>query len=52
MYSTSANLTQHQFDTTFAKTHADIIVEDKQGLFETQSSRILKLSNTQCKKIR
>lgn len=52
LYSTSANLTKHKFDAQFAKAHADIIVEDKQGLFETQSSRILKISNTQRKKIR
>jgi tRNA A37 threonylcarbamoyladenosine synthetase subunit TsaC/SUA5/YrdC len=52
MYSTSANLTQHHFEKSFAFKQANIIVEDHQGLYETQSSRMIKLSRTQQKKIR
>lgn len=52
MYSTSANLTQHHFDETFAKEHVDIIVEDKNGFFEAASSRLIKLSCTKIKKLR
>lgn len=52
MYSTSANLTQHHFDETFAKEHADVIVEDKNGFYEAPASRLIKLACTRIKKLR
>lgn len=52
MYSTSANLTQHHFDESFAKEHCDVIVEDKNGFYEAPSSRLIKLSCTKIKKLR
>lgn len=52
MYSTSANLTQHSFDETFAKKCAEIIVEDKNGFFEATSSRLIKFSCTKIKRLR
>lgn len=52
MYSTSANLTQHSFDETFAKEHANVIVEDKNGFFEAPSSQLIKFSCTKIKRLR
>jgi tRNA A37 threonylcarbamoyladenosine synthetase subunit TsaC/SUA5/YrdC len=52
MYSTSANLTGKNFNKKWAKSVADIIVEDKRGLFEGKASRIYKLGKNKIKKIR
>jgi tRNA A37 threonylcarbamoyladenosine synthetase subunit TsaC/SUA5/YrdC len=52
MYSTSANLTGGKFDEKWAKSVADIIVEDKRGLFEGKASKIYKLGKNKMKKIR
>jgi tRNA A37 threonylcarbamoyladenosine synthetase subunit TsaC/SUA5/YrdC len=52
MYSTSANLTGKNFNKKWAKSVADIIVEDKRGLFEKKGSKIYILSKTNIKKIR
>ncbi len=52
IYSTSANLTKQNFDEDFAKSQADIIVEDKNGFFETKSSQLIKLSCNRIKKLR
>jgi len=52
MYSTSANEHGKTFDEKWAKNQADIIVEDKRGLFEGKASRIYKLGKSKIKKIR
>lgn len=52
MYSTSANLTGGKFDEKWAKSVADIIVEDKRGLFEGKASKIYKIGKNKIKKIR
>ena len=52
LYSTSANKPNQKFDKKWAKEVADIIVEDKRGLFETTSSSIIKLSSKKQKKLR
>ena len=51
MYSTSANLSGEKFDKSWAKKQADIIVEDKRGLFEGEASKIYKIRK-KIKKIR
>ncbi|MDR2100401.1 MAG: Sua5 YciO YrdC YwlC family protein [Campylobacteraceae bacterium] len=52
MYSTSANETNKRFDIDFAKSKADVIVEDERGFFEGAPSMILKLGKKKLKKIR
>jgi tRNA A37 threonylcarbamoyladenosine synthetase subunit TsaC/SUA5/YrdC len=52
MYSTSANLTNHSFDINFAKSKADIVVEDERGLYESAPSTMIKLGRKIHKKIR
>ena len=51
MYSTSANLSGEKFDKSWAIKQADIIVEDKKGLFEGEASKIYKIRK-KIKKIR
>ena len=45
-YSTSANRSGAVFEKTFCENVADIIVEDKNALFETTPSRLIKLSHS------
>jgi tRNA A37 threonylcarbamoyladenosine synthetase subunit TsaC/SUA5/YrdC len=52
MYSTSANETGKSFDMDFAKSKADIIVDETKGFFEGKPSTILKLGKKRVKKIR
>ncbi|GAX86847.1 conserved hypothetical protein [Lebetimonas natsushimae] len=52
MYSTSANMSGQKFDEKWAKEKADIIVEDKRGLFEGRASKIYRLGKNKIKKIR
>ncbi|RXJ54120.1 Sua5 YciO YrdC YwlC family protein [Candidatus Marinarcus aquaticus] len=52
IYSTSANRTSHAFEKSYALKHANIIVEDKNQLFETNSSQIIKFSCNKIKKLR
>jgi tRNA A37 threonylcarbamoyladenosine synthetase subunit TsaC/SUA5/YrdC len=52
MYSTSANLTNQSFDIDFAKSRADVIVEDNRGLYESKPSTMIKLGRKTLKKIR
>ena len=52
MYSTSANLHRKKFEQLWAKEVADVIVENKIGLFEGKSSKIYKLSRSKIKRIR
>lgn len=52
LYSTSANLTAHKFDLNFAKRNSNVIVYGKDSFYETNSSKIFKLSKKRVKKIR
>ena len=52
MYSTSANLHGENFNEQWARKTADIIVEDKKGLFEGKPSKIYKLSKNKIKRVR
>jgi tRNA A37 threonylcarbamoyladenosine synthetase subunit TsaC/SUA5/YrdC len=52
LYSTSANKTAEKFEKDFATIGADILVEDKNGFYETTASTIIKLSKRTLKKIR
>ncbi len=52
MYSTSANLHAKKFDEKWAKSVADVVVENKNGLFEGEASKIYKISKSKIKKIR
>ena len=52
MYSTSANFHGCGFDEMWAKSKADVTVEDKRGLFEGDASSIFKLSKYKIKRIR
>lgn len=50
--STSANKTAHKFEYDFATINSDIIVETKDGFFETNASSLYKLSKKRIKKLR
>ena len=52
LYSTSANERAKAFDLDFAKSHVDMIVETKEGLFEGQASKIYKINNQHKKQLR
>jgi len=52
LYSTSANPHGKGFDEVWAKNCADIVIEDKRGLFEGEVSRIYKISKNRIRKIR
>ena len=52
LYSTSANAKDKSFEKSFALDHADIVVEDVQGLYEGQASTIYKLNNITRKQLR
>jgi tRNA A37 threonylcarbamoyladenosine synthetase subunit TsaC/SUA5/YrdC len=52
MYSTSANKTGESFDEKWAREIADVIVEDKNGFFEKEASKIYKLGRKKIKRIR
>ncbi|MDR3177602.1 MAG: Sua5 YciO YrdC YwlC family protein, partial [Campylobacteraceae bacterium] len=52
LYSTSANESKKRFDIEFAKSKADVIVEDERGFFEGKPSMILKLGTNRLKKVR
>ncbi len=52
LYSTSANITQKEFDEDFAVQNSDIVVLTKQGFQNTGSSKIYKINNQVIKKIR
>jgi tRNA A37 threonylcarbamoyladenosine synthetase subunit TsaC/SUA5/YrdC len=51
-YSTSANRHKEKFDISWAKSVADVVVEDKRGLFEGEASKIIKLGKRRCKRLR
>ena len=51
-YSTSANQSGKNFSRTFCEAKADIIIEDKNGLFEGQASKLYKVNNKKIKRLR
>lgn len=51
-YSTSANESGKNFSFEFCEDKADIIVQNKYGLFESSSSTLIKLSSTKKVKLR
>ena len=51
-YSTSANEAGKNFDREFCESKADIIIEDKNGLHELSSSKLLKLNNSRIRSLR
>ena len=51
-YSTSANESGKNFERTFCEAKADIIVEDKNSLFEGKASKLYKLNNKKIKRLR
>ena len=51
-YSTSANKSSERFNREFCEEKADIIVEDKNSLFESSSSSLIKLNQKKKRKLR
>lgn len=49
---TSANESNREFDREFCESKADIIIEDKNGLYESGSSNLIKINHVKRKKIR
>ena len=52
MYSSSANESGKNFDEEFATKNADVLVIDKRGYFESEPSKIYKLSKNKIKRLR
>lgn len=51
-YSTSANQSGKSFERDFATTKADIIIEDKNGLSENSSSKLIKINSVAKRRLR
>jgi tRNA A37 threonylcarbamoyladenosine synthetase subunit TsaC/SUA5/YrdC len=51
-YSTSANASGKNFQRDFCEQKADIIVENKDGLYEDKASHLYKINNTKIKRLR
>lgn len=51
-YSTSANESGKHFQREFCEAKADIIIEDSKGLYETQSSSLLKINSVAKRRLR
>lgn len=51
-YSSSANESGKSFERNFCEQKADIIVEDKNSLFESKASTLLKINNIKTKRLR
>jgi len=51
-FSTSANKKGKHFQREFCEKHADIVIENKQGLFEGSSSKLYKINNIKIKRLR
>ncbi|MEN4045429.1 MULTISPECIES: Sua5/YciO/YrdC/YwlC family protein [Sulfurimonas] len=51
-YSTSANESGKNFSRTFCEQKADIIIENKKGLFEGQASKLYKINHKKIKRLR
>jgi len=43
LYSTSANQSGHNFSKNYAQKYAEVIIEDRRGLYEDSPSKIVKL---------
>ncbi|NQY92545.1 MAG: Sua5 YciO YrdC YwlC family protein [Campylobacteraceae bacterium] len=52
LFSTSANITKTNFDQSYAENNCDVIVEDKNGFYETTASKIFKINKTNIIKLR
>lgn len=52
MYSSSANPTGGKFCPTFAQQRAEVIIQDKRGIYESTPSKIYKINQAQIKRIR
>lgn len=52
LYSSSANENLKRFDIYFGYKNCDVIVKDMRGIFESKSSKILKINNIRMKKVR
>ena len=52
MYSTSANESGGSFDRSWASRQADIVVEDRRGLYEAPPSRLYKLGKKRLERLR
>lgn len=52
LYSSSANLTKEQYNPSFAFEKAEVVIQDKRGLFQAQASKILRLNRHTQKRIR
>jgi len=51
-YSTSANESTKSFSRVFCEQKADIIIEDKHGLFEGEPSKLYKINHKRIKRLR
>lgn len=51
-YSTSANRSSERFDRNFCEVKADIIVENKDGLVESISSKLIKINSKKLRRLR
>lgn len=51
-YSTSANRSGASFDEEFCKSVADIVIEDRDGLYESTPSRLIKLHQSKMEILR
>ena len=51
-FSTSANRSKERFDREFCENSVDIIIEDKESLFEGKASKIYKINDKAIKRLR
>jgi len=51
-YSTSANESGKKYDREFCEQKADIIIQDRDGLYEAEASSLFKLSDKKIRKLR
>ena len=51
-FSSSANISSYPYDEKFAKKSAEVIIEDKRGLFEGKSSKIFKINKVKIRQLR
>jgi tRNA A37 threonylcarbamoyladenosine synthetase subunit TsaC/SUA5/YrdC len=51
-YSTSANESTKKFSRMYCEAKADIIIENKEGLFEGNASKLYKINNRKIKRLR
>ncbi len=51
-YSTSANESSKSYERTFCESKTDIIIEDKNGLYEENASKLLKINKKKIRRLR